>query len=295
MAIEYLAHVDQVKAQTYIDKYLLADLKRVDYEVACYNAMKSPTPQDLERLEMVVEEFNSDRKYNAVGKYDNKKDLVDGWIATRKVLQIKLTQHHYNQQYCISLNCAFVAWNDYYRRNKDAFPEHDEYYKAISTFCALVYDGIMRGDYRKDMLYNHRSNPYSRYLIAGRANKSLPQNGFPTIEDAAFALTRITHIYQIKHRTQSSPRIVMWCLGKLICERYSFDAIFANVIFYANALENGKISDLWGWNRQHTITRHISWCAYEDRRRCTKLQIDCYSSVNCPFYLESATKRNRCK
>lgn len=310
MAIEYLAHVDQVKAQSYIDKYLLADLKRVDYEVACYNAMESPTPQDLEHLELIVSEFNSDRIFIAIGKHETKIQLIDKWIVARNVLQIKLEQHKSNKQHCIALTSVYVNFNSFYERNETVFPEYMDYFRAVSTFCYMLYASILNAD-RTNTLYDstysacmNRQNPYQPYLVDKEIKEIMPSTGFLSFSQAVQAIAGIVYTYQTARRTAKDgwliyPRRIVRGVMVLVKQRAPIPRIFEYIIFLSQKAANNTLDSVYAdwktYRRDSCITRHVSWCVYECKRVCTKFQIDCHSSVSCPFYLESATKKNRCK
>lgn len=300
MENQYIPHTDLIQKAVDLDDRTLSDIRIVAYEVESFNRLKNPNSEDKNRLQRIIGEFNNDQRFHALrGKYETPKELIDGWINKQKIAQIKLVQHSSNKKYCIAFNTAFVSFEEFYQNHTQAFPKYGDYFKALSTLCAVLYDNILLATTGQEPLasyhiytYTHKRNPYQKFSVSPNLATMLSHDLLQKPNQAKIALREIINTFQPECCIKHFPSIASKWVFISLAQGKPIGDIFQSVIFLSWMTANNLFTSnsLFDISPQKEITRHISWCVHENKRRCMKLEIECHSSINCPFYANNPHK-----
>lgn len=301
----YLPHTDLIQKAINLSEQTLFDIKRVAYEVESINRIEQPDYGLKERVIKIIEEFNQDQYFCALrGRYDTPKELIDGWIKQQKVVQIKLTQRPDSKKYCLAFYTAHIGFEQFYKHHSNAFPEYRMFFEALSTLCAMVYDNILlatTGDNPLSTFYLYtfseknyapKKNPYKKFGVLPVFETILSQDLLLKPKQVKNALKEIVNRFHpeqtIKHFPGSATK---WLLVSL-AQGWSISDIVQSVIYFSWLTSNNLFTDTIMFNAASAkeITRHVSWCVHEKRRRCLLMSVDCHSSIDCPFYERDPSK-----
>lgn len=277
---------------------LTEDMKQaiglVKYRVKEYNAIENPTDADKKILLEYVDDFNYQQQRNAVkGSPVNSVDLLEMYAQRRFVAKIKLGCHSSNNKLGIEFETHEMAFADFYMAHKTVFPAYGRLKASLSSLCYLVRENMTKEINGKicfkRLAYKVTSpeNPYSYYWFCLESEKredyssygkvreeliEIVDKYFPGAPHPEFAYYSMQWFMERIAESASVKRLTRWLIWRIVYAMYPK---------WGEAEEPGSNSP----------SRHVAWCAYENKRRCTKLDIDCHSSISCPFYVESATKR----
>lgn len=301
----YLPHTDLIQKAINLSEQTQFDIKRVAYEVESINRIEQPDYGSKERVIKIIEEFNQDQSFCALrGRFDTPKELIDGWIKQQKVVQIKLTQRPDSKKYCLAFYTVHIGFEQFYKHHSNAFSEYRMFFEALSTLCAMVYDNILlatTGDNPLSSFYLYtfsgknyapKKNPYKKFGILPVFETILSQDLLLKPKQVKNAIKEIVNRFlpeqTIKHFPGSATK---WLLVSL-AQGNPISDVLQSVIYYSWLTSNNLFTDAIMFNTatSNEITRHVSWCAHERKRRCTLMSIDCHSSIDCPFYEKDPSK-----
>ena len=277
---------------------LTEELKRainiVKYKVKEYNAIENPTEADKEILREYVDDFNYQQRRNAVrGSYSSPLELLEMYAQKRIAAKIKLGCHSSNNRLGIEFETHEMQFSDFYEAHKAVFPSFWKLKAELSSLAYLIRQNMLyevRGKIKFKRLaekitssehpYHHsyfllKSDNREDYTSYGKVRNALSEiveEFFPGAPIPEFEYQSLNWFMERIAESASVGRITRWFIWRVVYAMHpELDA----------EEEPGSKSP----------SRHVAWCAYDHKRRCTKLDIECHSSVSCPFYIEAASKR----
>ncbi len=266
----------------------------VKYRVKEYNSIEKPTDADERILREYVDDFNFQQRRNAVkGSPVNSVDLLKMYAKRRFVARIKLGCHSSNNKLGVEFVTHELSFDDFCMAHKTVFPSFGRLKASLSSLCYLVrqnmtneIDGKIRFK-RLAWIITSPENPYNHNYFLLESDNREDYYSYGKVRDALIKI--LDKYFPGAPHPEFGHYSMQWFMVG-IAESTSVDRLTRWLILmaaYAMYPKMGKDEE----SGSHLPSRHVAWCAYENKRRCTKLDIDCHSSVSCPFYMEAASKR----
>lgn len=288
MEVSHMEQESQLSPQT------ILDLKILKHAINEYNQLSDPADSDLSKLQDSLADFNFSQKYQAVHAEVACKDSGDLFNLYRKncnVTTAHLQKHCTNKKAFFYLKAEHLAFDKFYSAHKNAFPLYNEFKTILGTICYYFWDSLVWDNNGKPRSYFAAQNPFSPVFLSSFpisfSKESVSTNTgktkilnelkncyFPSLSsfkiygtDMKYFSFRIVHVKSLS----KAINLFFWTLLRA-CNGHKFPA-----------------QD----EEKNPISRHIAWCIYENCRKCSLLDIECHTSVSCPYYRESSIKKNR--
>lgn len=266
----------------------------VKYRVKEYNAIENPTDADEEILREYVDDFNYQQQRNAVKGYpSNAVDLLEMYAQRRFVAKIKLGRHSSNNKLGIEFETHEMSFSDFYMAHKTVCPACGRLKALLSSLCYLVRENMTKEIdgricfKRLSQKITSQENPYRHFWFFLKSDNREDYYSYNKVREALIEI--VDKCFPGAPHPEFAHYSMQWFMER-IAESATVQRLTRWLIWrivYAMYPKMGAEEEP-GTN---SPSRHVAWCAYENKRRCTKLDIDCHSSVSCPFYMESASKR----
>ena len=270
------------------------DLKILKHAINEYNQLSVPTYSDLSRLQDALDDFNFSQKYQAVhmeGACKDSGDLFNLYRKNHNVTTAYLQKHSASRKCFFYLKAEYFSFDKFYSAHKNAFPLYNEFKMVFNTMCYYFWDTLFFDDNGKPCSYFFHKNPFSPAFLLS------PQFSFS--RESVNSNTRKTNVLN-KLKNYYFPSLSSFKIYGTDTKFFILN--FRYVKSFTKALNLFSLTLLRACNghkfpaqdeRKAPISRHIAWCVYENRRKCSLLDIECHTSVSCPYYRESTVKKNR--
>ena len=302
MITDYQPHTKLIQRKVELSANFIEQAQIVNYEVMQYNSLVTPSVADMQRLECIVNDFNYHQKYLSVrGSYSSPDELLKTWIDKRTVAQIKISTHTSNKKKAISFYTTNLSFDDFYKAHRQTFPKYSELLDVLSFFCRKLYTYIESATGTSPFFqyqiytYNHKCNPYSESFVNKNWKLLLSDEDIQNKKKLKTIFATIANTFFVETQFQRLPGFATNWLLFIIAQGKPISYVVQTFLELSYLAANKLLStDIFSTNTSPSPkTRLINWCEFEKNRKCTKLKIDCHSSVNCPFYRESQLKKQQ--
>lgn len=296
MAIGTLPQFALIAESVELTEELKRDIGIVKYNVEEYNKIPNPTAADKEKLDGYVDDFNHQQQVRAVkGPCSSPAELLNLYVQKRFVPQIRLGQHGTNRKYCIEFKLDELTFCDFCNAHKkEVDMRMNSLAKELCTLCYYLYENMVNSlngeiplKYYAQFM-DRTKNPYSCICFL-RDSFTFSRESLASKKKIRIALTEIAREYfpdvQIPYIHASELELFLHSISHSISPDRILNRFIDVIVFsaYPQLKKQHK-------NKTSAKSRHVAWCTYEHNRRCMKLDIECYSSVSCPFYREASNK-----
>ncbi len=282
-----------MEPETQLSPQTALDLKILKHAIEEYNQLSAPTHSDFSKLQDALDDFNFSQKYQAVhaeGPCKDSGDLFNLYQKNCNVTTAHLQTHCASGKYFFYLKTEHLSFDKFYNAHKTAFRLYDEFKRVFSTVCYYFWDNLVY-DNKHARSHLFPQNPFSP-VFSLSPRFSFSKESVSTNTGKTKILNELKNCY--------FPSLSSFKIYGTDMKYFSFSIVYAksltkaiNLFFWTLIRAcNGHKFPLQ-YERKAPISRHIAWCIYENRRKCSLLDIECHTSVSCPYYRESSTKKNR--
>lgn len=238
-----------------------------------------------------IKGFNFDQKYSAIHAQKNYSfgDIFDVYADNHSCLQAEYKRATYpTYTYSIIYKNHKLKFSDFCRYGLKNF-DYNLLKDFFSTVCYYLFESIKQDSNLFNTYLVNKTNPYKCSSIISIIDRNLTVEDFKSVSSIKRIIcVGVSRIFKTDFFLSSSKTIKL--LAVLVSNRESvydiINSFFYKVIELRRRIDCNEVVD-----EGKKISRHVSWCVYENNRICFLLNQHCYSSVGCALYKGMPYKR----